>query len=178
MKIKGYKAMNEDMTCRGFQYEVGKTYTIEGGIKICGNGFHFCRDIISVFNYYGRFKSRVFEVEADGYIEKGDKLCCQKITIVREVKGIELNRILYGDGYGSGYGSDDGNGYGSGYGYGYGYSYGYSYGDGSGYGYSYGDGSGYGYSYGDGYGDGDGNGNGCDYGYGKNIQKILDFMEE
>jgi len=150
--VRGYKAMNEDMTCRGFQYEVGKTYTIEGGIKICGKGFHFCRDIISVFNYYGRFKSRVFEVEADGYIEKGDKLCCQKITIVREVKGIELNRILYGDGYG--YGDD--------------YGYGNGYGNGSGNGYGSSSGNGYGSGYGNGYGNG----------YGKNIQKILDFMEE
>ncbi|MBO6194397.1 MAG: hypothetical protein J6O00_09495, partial [Clostridiales bacterium] len=123
-KIKGYKAMSEDMTCRGFKYEIGKTYTIEGEIKICEKGFHFCRDIASVFNYYPRLKSRVFEVEADGYIEQvGDKLCCRKITIVREVKGIKLNRILYGDGYG--YDCD----YGDGYGYGYGS------GDGSGSGY-------------------------------------------
>ena len=127
IKIKGYKAMNEDMTCRGFKYEIGKTYTIEGEIEICEKGFHFCRDIASVFNYYHRFESRVFEVEADGYIEQvGDKLCCRKITIVREVKGIKLNRILYG--------------------YGYGY--------------------------------GNGNGNGDGDGYGKNIQKILEFMEE
>jgi len=175
--VKGYKAMNEDMTCRGFRYELGKTYELDGNIQICERGFHFCRDIASVFNYYERFESRVFEVEADGYIEQtGDKLCCQKITIVREVKGIELNRVIYGsgDGYGDGYGYGYGDGYGGGYGDGSGYGDGDGYGDGSGDGSGDGYGDGYGYGDGDGYGDGSGDG----YGDGKNIQKILEFMED
>ena len=173
--MKGYKAMNEDMTCRGFRYEIGKTYEFDGNIQICKKGFHFCRNIASVFRYYERLESRVFEVEASGAIAEdpiGEKLCCQKIRIVREVKGIELNRIIYGNGYGDGNGY--GNGYGDGYGDGDGYGYGNGYGYGSGYGdgYGYGDGNGYGDGYG--YGDGDGYGNGN----GKNIQIILEFMED
>lgn len=27
--MKGYKVFNKDWTCRGFQYEVGKTYEME-----------------------------------------------------------------------------------------------------------------------------------------------------
>ena len=161
--MKGYKAMNEDMTCRGFRYELGKTYEIDGDIKLCEKGFHFCRDIASVFHYYERLESRVFEVETSGSIEEdpiGEKLCCQKIRIVREVKGIELNRIIYGDGDGDGYGDGDGDGDGNGYGNGDGNGYGNGYGNGDG------DGNGYGYGYGNG------------YGYGRNIQKILEFMED
>ena len=37
----GYKMMEFDMTCRGFQYEIGKEYTLEGILEICENGFHF-----------------------------------------------------------------------------------------------------------------------------------------
>ena len=32
--MKTYKGFNKDLTCRGFQYEVGKEYEIEGGIEI------------------------------------------------------------------------------------------------------------------------------------------------
>ena len=175
--MRGYKAMNEDMTCRGFQYEVGKTYEIDGDIQICEKGFHFCQDITSVFHYYKRFKCRVFEVEADGDIQKfyyNDKFCCQKITILREVKGIELNRVIYGNGYGDGDSYYGNNGDGSGNGVFY---FGDSYGSGFGYGHNtYGYGNGFGNGYDDGYGCGYGYGYGD--GYGEDIQKILKFMEE
>ena len=52
----GYKAMNQDMTCNLcghiFQYELGKTYEIEGKLKPCNNGFHFCKDIFDTLSYY------------------------------------------------------------------------------------------------------------------------------
>ena len=34
--IKGYKVFNHDWTCRGFQYEVGKTFKHDGNIEMCG----------------------------------------------------------------------------------------------------------------------------------------------
>ena len=41
MSVFGYKAMNADMTCRGFKYEVGETYRISGNPELCRSGFHF-----------------------------------------------------------------------------------------------------------------------------------------
>ena len=51
-KIKAYKVFNPDMTCRGFQYEVGKEYEAKGKIIICENGFHACEKLSDCFNYY------------------------------------------------------------------------------------------------------------------------------
>jgi len=36
--MKGYKAFDENLKCRNFQYEVGKTYKREGKIDILGHG--------------------------------------------------------------------------------------------------------------------------------------------
>ena len=160
--MRGYKGMNNDMTCRGMQFEVGKTYRIDGEIEICHNGLHFCQNLVDVFDYYEKSAgSRYFEVETkEDVITLGNKSVTSELTILREIEDIEVNRATYGygDGYGYGYGDGYGDGYGNGYGDGYGYGYGYGYGNG------YGDGYGYGYGY--------GNGNGYGYGYGKNIQRI------
>ena len=73
MEIKGYKAFNKDMTCRGFQYEENKEYEIEGKPKCCGNGFHFCENPLDTLNYYDLCNSTFAEVEAIGDINKPDK---------------------------------------------------------------------------------------------------------
>ena len=53
--IKAYKGFNSDMTCRGFQYEVGKEYEIEGDIKVCERGFHACESPLEVLDHYPIF---------------------------------------------------------------------------------------------------------------------------
>lgn len=94
--IKGYKVFNHDWTCRGFQYEVGKTFKHDGNIKMCGAGFHFCQKASDCFDYY-RFDSRnkVAEVEAIGLVEtSGNKSVTDEIKIVREIQWQELLTIV------------------------------------------------------------------------------------
>ena len=91
-EIKGYKVFNSDWTCRGFQFEVGKTFKHKGEIFLCRSGFHFCKKASDCFNYY-TFDSRnkVAEIVAFDLVEtKGDKSVTNKIQIVREISWHEL----------------------------------------------------------------------------------------
>ncbi len=87
-KLKAYKVFNSDWTCRGFQYEVGKSYSIKEEPIMCETGFHACRKVQNCFSYYSFDpKNKVAEVELSGIILglDDDKQCSQKIKIVREV---------------------------------------------------------------------------------------------
>ena len=131
--MKGYKGFNRDLTCRDFQYEVGKTYEMTGSIGLCSRGFHFCETLADCFDYYDKHSSRFCEIETGELVVKGsDKCCTDKITIVRELSRVEINRAIYGDGNGDGYGDGYGNGYGDGDGYGDGNGNGDGNGDGYG----------------------------------------------
>lgn len=52
MGIIAYKGFEQDLTCRGFQYEIGKTYVFDGLPKLCEQGFHYCYSLLDVFTYY------------------------------------------------------------------------------------------------------------------------------
>ena len=84
--VKGFKGFNEDLTCRGFRYEIGKTYKHNGEVELCSSGFHFCRKLKDVHNFYNLKTSRICEIEADGKIDDdGIKSVCSRMRIVREV---------------------------------------------------------------------------------------------
>ena len=87
----GYKAFNDDLTCRGFQYEIGKIYEMNNKPICCKNGFHFCKDLQECFCYYD-FGSRICEVESLGDIstDYGGKYCTNKIRIIRELSFEEI----------------------------------------------------------------------------------------
>ncbi len=90
MKMKGYKAFNKDLTCRGFQYEIGKTYTHNGKIELCESGFHFCIKCAYCFDYYPR-DARICEIEALGDIDHDEcKYVTNKIKIIRELSHGEI----------------------------------------------------------------------------------------
>ena len=94
--VKGYKVFNPDWTCRGFQYEVGKTFEHDGNIELCGSGFHFCQKASDCFNYYDfNSNNKVAEVEALDLVEtEGNKSVTNKIHIIREIPWQELLTIV------------------------------------------------------------------------------------
>ena len=87
--IKSYKGFDKDMQCRGFQYEVGKEYDMDGEIKCCNRGFHACKSPLEVWDHYDMLNSRFAEVEQSGKIdeeEESTKVCPSHIKIKAELK--------------------------------------------------------------------------------------------
>ena len=70
--MKAYKGFNPDMTCRGFQYEEGKTYTTDEA-NLCKSGFHACENPLDCFGYYEPTKAVYHEVELDDVSDEKDK---------------------------------------------------------------------------------------------------------
>ena len=96
-KIIAYKGMNADMTCRGKQYEVGKTYT-EPVAKCCEAGMHACENPLDVLHYYPMSDgTRIFKVECGGDISREDgkdtKLACTELTVEAEIKIADMVKL-------------------------------------------------------------------------------------
>ena len=87
--IHSYKGFDKDLKCKGFQYEVGKSYEQEGEIECCNNGFHACEFPLDVFDYYAPGEnSRYCTVTQSGVTDKkeGDsKVASSKIHIETEI---------------------------------------------------------------------------------------------
>ena len=94
--ITSYKAFDKNMKCRGFQYEVGKEYEIDGEVKCCNQGFHACKFPMEVWDYYDMLDSRYAEVEQSGKIDAGEnstKVCSSHIKIKAELKLADIINI-------------------------------------------------------------------------------------
>ena len=94
--ITSYKGFDKNMECRGFKYEVGKEYEMDGEIKCCNRGFHACKSPIEVWDYYDMLNSRFAEVEQSGKIdeeEKSTKICSSRIKIKAELKLADIINI-------------------------------------------------------------------------------------
>ena len=95
MEVIAYKGMESNMTCRDFQYEIGKTYKTDKA-KLCECGFHACLNPRDVLGYYPQYESsRYFKVKLSGKITKCDKsdtkVAATEITILEE---ININEII------------------------------------------------------------------------------------
>ena len=85
-KIIAYKAFDEDWKCRGFQYVVGESYTHDGGVRVCGSGFHACLNPLDVLSYYDLTTSKFAAVELSGEISEGDEGCTKVASAEIHIK--------------------------------------------------------------------------------------------
>jgi hypothetical protein len=88
-----YKGFDENLRCRDFQYEIGKTYKHEGAVECCASGFHSCEYPLDCFGYYEPGTSRYAIVEIGGAADKDDgdtKICSAEITIKAEIQVPEI----------------------------------------------------------------------------------------
>ena len=94
--MRGYKAFLSDMTTRhgdNTVYEVGKTYTVEGEVRICENGYHFCKKCVDVYDYYSK-PCRICEVNVTGAVQtQGNKSVGRRLKILRELTADEISSL-------------------------------------------------------------------------------------
>jgi hypothetical protein len=91
--LTGFKATNADMTCRGFQFQIGVWHHIPKSkpLKLCDIGFHFCIHPSGPRAFYPHPTDRVFKCEAkDVLVEEthgaSAKCVARHIRLVSEIK--------------------------------------------------------------------------------------------
>ena len=115
-EVIAYKGMEFNMTCKGFHYEVGKSYKTDKA-ELCNCGFHACLNPIDVLDYYPKYlSSRYFKVKLSGEITKcsmwDTNVAATEITILEEIpydkfltntewwkNEIVLDLLYYSDGF-------------------------------------------------------------------------------
>jgi hypothetical protein len=89
IEVTSIKGFDQNLSCRGYQFEFGKTYSVEGPIEACSNGFHACpvdQHPLSVFEFYPPAGARYAEVVQAGASDKQDtKLASASISIKVEL---------------------------------------------------------------------------------------------
>ena len=105
--VKGFKATDKNMQCRGFQFELGVWHKHNGEIAMCESGFHFCEYPSGPWSFYSNEGTRIFKVEARGVI-KGEGPGADLKHVAMEIRLIE--EILFTGGRNTG---DRNTGYGN-----------------------------------------------------------------
>lgn len=96
-----YKGFNNDLSCRCHQFKIGKVNKLDNNepIGICKNGFHFCDNPLSVFNYYEGIENKdivIYKVKPSGEIIQGDdhKHVCSEIELLESVTFKDIFDLL------------------------------------------------------------------------------------
>ena len=113
--ITAYKMFDNDLKCRGFQFEIGKEYEHDKKIKLCKSGFHACEQVIDCFSNYDCIPwNKIAKVKLWGDVERGkDKLCASNILIIElipfeRIKGIITESDSEGISYSEGISCSEG----------------------------------------------------------------------
>ena len=95
--MKAYKGFNKDMTCRGFQYEIGKEYETDAA-DLCRIGFHACENPLDCFSHYAPGNSRYCEVEIEDNGQRSSedsKVVGKKIKIGAELSTEQICKLHF-----------------------------------------------------------------------------------
>lgn len=99
--VEGYKGTNKDLTCRDYQFELGKQFDMPEGstIRECSSGFHFCINLKDTFKYYAiKDGHRFFRVRAlvrksdfdSAVLMSRDKIVAKSILFMYEMTAEEI----------------------------------------------------------------------------------------
>ena len=85
-----YKLFNNDISCRGYQFEVGKWHEeeAEGGANTAHNGFHCAYNPLDCLSYYSWRSSKCFLVEVGGDVDEDSwdsKIACTRMRLIKEL---------------------------------------------------------------------------------------------
>lgn len=102
--VNSYKGTDENMCCKGYQYELNKVHVMDGEVKLCESGFHCCKYLGDVFSYYALDgKNRFFRVRALINIneeKRGNrygydrKLAAKEIEFISEITYEDLKEAI------------------------------------------------------------------------------------
>ena len=94
--MKGYKAFEKGLICRGKQYAENTVFEEEKAV-ICSKGMHFCKNPLDVLNYYPLVDDKgnmteFAEVEAldDALTDDNEKYCTKKLKIGAKISFTQL----------------------------------------------------------------------------------------
>jgi len=89
--VKGFKAFEKGLKCRGYQYKMGEEHVHDGDTELCERGFHFCKDPMELLNFYPLVDengemTEFAEVESTGEVKSDEqKSVTNKLRIVAKI---------------------------------------------------------------------------------------------
>jgi hypothetical protein len=90
--VASIKGFDQNLACRGYQFEIGKTYEHTGLVQACAGGFHACdaaEHPLSVFDFYAPGSSRYCDVVQGGKLSR--EVGCSKIASATITIGLEIS---------------------------------------------------------------------------------------
>ena len=105
-KQANYKAFHikgNKLLCRGKTYSEGERNSVQGNLKLCKNGIHYCANLFEIFNYYyGELDTdmAIYEIEVGGKVIKdqySSKCCTNSCFLKKRLYRTDIIKILNGE---------------------------------------------------------------------------------